>query len=111
MPKEIKGGMNGQGLHVAIVVARFNEIITRKLLDSAVETLVRHGVRDEDITLSWVPGSFDLPVVAKTLANTGRYQAVICRGAVSRGARSRCRWHQLSGLGDRRADDLWRADH
>lgn len=88
MPKEIKGDMNGQGLHVAIVVARFNEIITRKLLDSAVETLVRHGVRDEDITLSWVPGSFELPVVAKTLANTGRYQAVICLGAVIRGETS-----------------------
>ena len=88
MPKEIKGGMNGQGLHVAIVVARFNEIITRKLLDSAVETLVRHGVRDEDIALSWVPGSFELPVVAKTLAKTGRYQAVISLGAVIRGETS-----------------------
>ncbi|MEO2142077.1 MAG: 6,7-dimethyl-8-ribityllumazine synthase, partial [bacterium] len=51
--------MNGQGLHVGLVVARFNEIITRKLLDSAVETLERHGVRDEDISVSWVPGSFE----------------------------------------------------
>ena len=68
MPKELKGDMNGQGLHVGVVVARFNEIITRKLLDSAIETLVRHGVRDEDITVGWVPGSFELPVVAKTMA-------------------------------------------
>lgn len=88
MPKEIKGDMNGQGLHIAIVVARFNEIITRKLLDSAVETLVRHGVRDEDISVSWVPGSFELSVVAKALAKTGHYQAVICLGAVIRGETS-----------------------
>ena len=88
MPKEIKGDMNGQGLHVGIVVARFNEIITRKLLDSALETLIRHGVRDEDISVSWVPGSFELPVVAKALAKTGRYQAVICLGAVIRGETS-----------------------
>ncbi|MDA1129482.1 MAG: 6,7-dimethyl-8-ribityllumazine synthase [Chloroflexi bacterium] len=88
MPKELKGNMNGQGLHVGIVVARFNEIITKKLLDSAVETLIRHGVRDEDITVCWVPGSFELPVVAKTLAKTGRYNAVICLGAVIRGETS-----------------------
>ena len=71
MPKELKGDMNGQGLQVGVVVARFNEIITRKLLDSAVETLLRHGVRDEDITVGWVPGSFELPVVAKTMAKSG----------------------------------------
>ena len=85
MPKEIKGDMNGQGLHIGIVVARFNEIITRKLLDSAVETLVRHGVRDEDITVSWVPGAFELPILATTLAKTGRYQALICLAAAIRG--------------------------
>ena len=88
MPKEIKGDMNGQGLHVGLVVARFNEIITRKLLDSAVETLERHGVRDEDISVSWVPGSFELSVVAKALAKTGRYEAIICLGAVIRGETS-----------------------
>ena len=88
MPKELKGDMNGKGLHVGVVVARFNEVITRKLLDSAVETLIRHGVRDEDITVSWVPGAFELPVVAKTLAKSGRYQAVICLGAVIRGETS-----------------------
>ncbi len=88
MPKEIKGDMNGQGLHVGLVVARFNEIITRKLLDSAVETLERHGVRDEDISVSWVPGSFELSVAAKALAKTGRYEAIICLGAVIRGETS-----------------------
>ena len=88
MPKELKGDMNGQGLHVGVVVARFNEIITKKLLDSAVETLIRHGVRDEDITVGWVPGSFELPVVAKALAKSGRYHAVICLGAVIRGETS-----------------------
>ena len=88
MPKEIKGDMNGQGLNVGIVVARFNEIITRKLLDSAVETLIRYGVRDEDISVSWVPGSFELPVVAKSLAKTGHYHAVLCLGAVIRGETS-----------------------
>jgi 6,7-dimethyl-8-ribityllumazine synthase len=80
--------MNGQGLQVGVIVARFNEIITRKLLDSAVETLVRYGVKDEDITVGWVPGSFELPVVAKALAKTGRYHAVICLGAVIRGETS-----------------------
>ncbi len=88
MPKELKGNMNGQGLTVGVVVARFNEIITRKLLDSAVETLIRHGVRDEDITVGWVPGSFELPVVAKALAKSGRFNAVICLGAVIRGETS-----------------------
>ena len=88
MPKELKGDMNGQGLQIGVVVARFNEIITRKLLDSAIETLTRHGVRDEDITIGWVPGSFELPVVAKTMAKSGRYHAVICLGAVIRGETS-----------------------
>jgi 6,7-dimethyl-8-ribityllumazine synthase len=88
VPKELKGDMNGQGLHIGVLVSRFNEIITRKLLDSAVETLLRHGVRDEDITVGWVPGAFELPVVAKTLAKSGRYHAVICLGAVIRGETS-----------------------
>ena len=85
MPKELKGDLNGQGLRVAVVVARFNEIVTRGLLTGAVETLTRHGVRDEDISVAWVPGSFELPVVAKTLAKTGRYDSVVCLGAVIRG--------------------------
>ena len=85
MPQEIVGDMDGQGLRVAVVVARFNEFVTRQLLNGAVETLARFGVRDEDIGVAWVPGSFELPVVAKTLAQSGRYDSVICLGAVIRG--------------------------
>jgi 6,7-dimethyl-8-ribityllumazine synthase len=77
--------MNGQGLRVAVVVARFNEFVTKRLLEGALETLTRHGVRDEDITLAWVPGSFELPVVAKSFGISGQYDAVICLGAVIRG--------------------------
>ncbi len=85
MPKELQPEMDGKGLRVALVVARFNEFVTRRLLEGAVETLGRHGVSDDDIVLSWVPGSFELPVVAKTLGQTGQYDAVICLGAVIRG--------------------------
>ena len=85
MPKELQPEMDGKGLRVAVVVARFNEFVTRRLLEGAVETLGRHGVSDDDIVLSWVPGSFELPVVAKTLGQTGQYDAVICLGAVIRG--------------------------
>ena len=85
MPKELKGDLNGQGLKVAVVAARFNEIITRQLLTGAIDTLTRHGVGDQDISVVWVPGSFELPLVAKTLAQTGNYDAVICLGAVIRG--------------------------
>ena len=85
MPKEIKGDLNGQGLRVAVVVARFNEVITRPLLAGAVDTLTRHGVNDDDITVAWVPGAFELPVVAKSLAKTGKYDSIICLGAVIRG--------------------------
>ncbi len=85
MPKELKGDLNGQGLKVAVVAARFNEIITRQLLNGAIDTLTRYGVGDQDISVAWVPGSFELPLVAKTLAQTGNYDAVICLGAVIRG--------------------------
>ena len=85
MPKELRGDLNGQGLRVGIVVARFNEVITKLLLNGALETLTRCGVRDADITVAWVPGSFELPVVARAFAKSGRYDAVICLGAVIRG--------------------------
>ena len=85
MPNELKGTLNGEGLRVAVVVARFNEVITRQLLSGALDTLARHGVRDNDISVAWVPGSFELGVVAKTFAKTGRYDSVICLGAVIRG--------------------------
>ena len=85
MPKELKGYLNGQGLRVAVVVARFNEVVTRQLLTGAVEALSRHGVSDDDISVAWVPGAFELPVVAKCMAKTGRYDSIICLGAVIRG--------------------------
>ena len=71
MSVELQGGMNGEGLRVAIVVATFNEFITMKLLDGARAGLSRHGVRDDDVTVAYVPGSFELPVVAKKLAEPG----------------------------------------
>ena len=77
--------MDGAGLRIGIVVARFNDFVTRQLLTGALETLDRHGVADRDLSIAWVPGAFELPVVAKAMAETGRYHAVICLGAVIRG--------------------------
>lgn len=85
MPIELKGDLNGRGLRVAVVVSRFNEIVTRQLLSGAVETLRRHGVVDDDISVAWVPGAFELPVVAKAFAKSGRFDSVVCLGAVIRG--------------------------
>ena len=72
----------------AIVGARFNEFIVSKLISGAEDTLVRHGVDTDDITLVWVPGAFEIPVIAKKMAASGKYDAVICLGAVIRGATS-----------------------
>ena len=88
MPQELNAGLDGAGLRVAIVAARFNYVITKNLLDAAVDTLSRYGVRDGDIATAWVPGSFELPALAKTLAESNRYDAVICLGAVIRGETS-----------------------
>ena len=77
-----------EGMKVGIVASRFNEIIVNKLLGGAVDGLVRHGVAEENITAAWVPGAFELPVVAKKMAKSGNYDAVICLGAVIRGQTS-----------------------
>ena len=74
-----------QVMKVGIVAARFNEIIVNKLLGGAVDGLVRHGVEEENITAAWVPGAFEIPLVAERLAKSGKYDAVICVGAVIRG--------------------------
>ena len=74
-----------KGMKAAIVAARFNEIIVNKLLGGAVDGLVRHGVEEENITAAWVPGAFEIPLVAERLAKSGKYDAVICVGAVIRG--------------------------
>ncbi|MCI9283063.1 MAG: 6,7-dimethyl-8-ribityllumazine synthase [Lachnospiraceae bacterium] len=74
-----------EGMQVAIVASRFNEIIVNKLLGGAVDGLVRHGMEEENITAVWVPGAFEIPVAAAKLAKSGKYDAVICVGAVIRG--------------------------
>jgi 6,7-dimethyl-8-ribityllumazine synthase len=85
MGKPIEGTLLGKGLKFGLVVSRFNEFITKKLLEGAEDALLRHGVGQEDIEVAWVPGSFEIPLVAKKLAQTKRYDAVICLGAVIRG--------------------------
>ena len=80
-----KGKLDASGLRVGIVVARFNELVSQRLLEGAVDTLVRHGGDDEHITVVWVPGSFEIPIAARTLAEQGEVDAVICLGAVIRG--------------------------
>jgi 6,7-dimethyl-8-ribityllumazine synthase len=85
MGRTLEGDLNGAGLKIAIVVARFNGIVTGYLLEGAQEALRRHGVADGDVDVAWVPGSFEIPLVAKQFAATGTYDAVVCIGAVIRG--------------------------
>jgi 6,7-dimethyl-8-ribityllumazine synthase len=75
-----------EGLHFAVVAARFNDIVTKPLVEGALEAFRRHSVREEDIDVIWVPGSFEIPLVAQTLGKSGKYHAVLCIGAVVRGA-------------------------
>ncbi|MBQ1682580.1 MULTISPECIES: 6,7-dimethyl-8-ribityllumazine synthase [Agathobacter] len=77
-----------EGMKVAIVASRFNEIIVNKLLGGAVDGLVRHGVQEDNITAAWVPGAFEIPTVAQKLAMSGKYDAIICLGTVIRGQTS-----------------------
>jgi 6,7-dimethyl-8-ribityllumazine synthase len=86
MAKEIVGTLNGEGRKFAIVVSRFNEFITGRLLEGALDCFARHGGRDEDLTIVRVPGSFEQPLVDAKLAKSGKYDAVICLGAVIRGS-------------------------
>ena len=85
MAKRYIGKLVGEGLKFGVVVARFNEFITSKLLDGAQDTLTRHGVKEADIDVAWTPGSFEIPLIAKKMAESGRYDAIICLGAVIRG--------------------------
>jgi 6,7-dimethyl-8-ribityllumazine synthase len=84
--KIIQGELQAKGLRFAIVVSRFNDFITSKLLDGAVDALARHGAKEEDIEVVKVPGAFEIPLTAKKLASKGSYNAVICLGTVIRGA-------------------------
>ena len=86
--KVIEGKLTGNGIKIGIVAARFNEFIVNKLVSGAEDALIRHGVNTDDIEIAWVPGSFEIPIIAKKMATSGMYDAVICLGAVIRGSTS-----------------------
>lgn len=83
--KIYEGKLIGEGLKIGIVISRFNEFITNKLLDGALDALKRHGVKDDDIEIAWTPGAFELPLIAKKMVMTKKYDAIISLGAVIRG--------------------------
>ena len=85
MVREYRGNADGLGLRIGIVVSRFNPLVTSRLLEGAKEALLSHGVRDVDIGIAWVPGSFEVPLAAQKMGESGRYAAVVCLGAVIRG--------------------------
>ena len=86
MVKNYEGMLTGEGLKFGLVVSRFNELISRKLLDGAMDALRRQGVKEEDIDIAWVPGAYEVPLVALKMAEAKKYEAIICLGAVLRGA-------------------------
>ena len=86
MPKYYEGHLLGQGLKFGLVLGRFNEFITNRLLGGALDALNRHGTSEDCIEIAWTPGAFEIPLVAAKMANSGKYNAVICLGAVIRGA-------------------------
>lgn len=85
MSKRYEGTLLGEGLRFGVVISRFNEFITARLLEGAEDALLRHGVKEGDIEVAWTPGSFEVPLVAKKMAQSGKYAAIICLGAVIRG--------------------------
>ena len=85
MKKVYQGALLAQGLKFAVVVSRFNEFISSKLLDGAQDALLRHGGKEEDIDIVWTPGSFEIPLIAQKMAESKKYSAVICLGAIIRG--------------------------
>ena len=85
MATTFQGELNGAGLRIAVVVSRFNETVTARLLSGARTALERHGVAQDDVDVAWVPGAFELPLAARKLAESRRYDAVVCLGAVIRG--------------------------
>lgn len=86
--KTFEGKLVSKEIKVGIVTSRFNEFITSKLLSGAMDALLRHDVREEDVHVAWVPGAFEIPLIASKMAKSGRYDAVICLGAVIRGSTS-----------------------
>ena len=88
MTNILEGTYQAEGMRMGIVAARFNEFITRKLLEGALDMLRRHGISEEKIDVVWVPGAFEIPLAAKKMADSHKYDAIICVGAVIRGATS-----------------------
>ncbi|ORJ63575.1 6,7-dimethyl-8-ribityllumazine synthase [Geothermobacter hydrogeniphilus] len=86
MPKIIEGAMQAKGIKVGLIVSRFNSFICDRLLEGAVDTLRRHGADEQDLTVVKVPGAFEIPLVARKMVDSGHYDAVVCLGAVIRGA-------------------------
>ena len=86
--KTLEGNLLGQGLRIGIVASRFNEFIVSRLIGGAEDACLRHWVKEEDMTLAWVPGAFEIPLAAQKMAESGKYDAVICLGAVIRGSTS-----------------------
>jgi 6,7-dimethyl-8-ribityllumazine synthase len=84
--KIINGNLNGEGKKVALVASRFNEFVTNRLLSGANDMLVRHGIKETDITAVWVPGAFEIPAAAQKIASSNKYDAVICLGCVIKGS-------------------------
>ena len=102
MTQKFEGSFDGRGLKVAVVAARFNETITRDLVEGAIDCLRRHAVRDEDLSITWVPGAFELPAAAARLASSGEVDAVVCVGAVIRGETAHFDFvaaHATNGIG------------
>ena len=85
MAKNYQGMLTGKGLKFGIVISRFNEVITGRLLEGAKDSLLRHGVNDQDIDIAWTPGCLEIPVIAKKMLETGKYSAILCLGCVIRG--------------------------
>lgn len=102
MSQTFEGPFDGRGLRIAVVASRFNETITKQLLDGALDALRRHSVSEEDISVTWVPGAFEIPLVAKRLAETDEIDAIVCVGAVIRGETAHFDYvaqHAVGGIG------------
>ena len=117
--KTFEGKLVSKQIKIGIVAARFNEFITAKLLSGAMDGLVRHDVAEEDVNVAWVPGAFEIPLIASKMAKSGKYDAVICLGAVIRGSTSHydfCLQRGFQGdcggfSGNRHSCDVWCADN
>jgi 6,7-dimethyl-8-ribityllumazine synthase len=88
MARELRGGLDAHGLRIGVLVAQFNEVVISRLLDGAREALAHHGIREEDITIAWVPGSLELPQLASRMASAGSWDALVTLGCVIRGETS-----------------------